>query len=341
MPMDTGLPTVGHIIWRWLESQGLDARRIFADHGLSEDDLQPQSRRVPSDTWERIFAAAQERTSDPCAGLNAAKCWHPSDLGALGYAWLASSTLRTGLQRMARYFSVVGQRLDLATRNTAQGLKISLQQKRPDPMLRAVATDFSMSVILDMCRTNFRVPLNPVEVTLRRPPPDCAGKYEEMYHCPVNYSDAEDGFTLAIADADRPLPTSNRQLAGVHDEILTQQLAALHRVDIVARCKTIILQNLTSGEISAEMIARELHMSPRTLTRRMESQGAQLQKLVDETRRELAERYFADPANSVSEVAFLLGFSQQSSLSRASNRWFGMPPQKYRSKRVGRSADAS
>ena len=66
-----------------------------------------------------------------------------------------------------------------------------------------------------------------------------------------------------------------------------------------------------------------------------------LQSLLDETRRDLAERYFADPRKSISDVAFLLGFSQQSSLARASKRWFGMSPKAYRAshpKRRGGSA---
>ena len=82
-------------------------------------------------------------------------------------------------------------------------------------------------------------------------------------------------------------------------------------------------------------------MSPRTLTRRLESKGTQLQQIIDDTRRALAERYFADPENSLSEVAFLLGFAQQSSLTRASNRWFGLPPKKYRAVQLNQSASSA
>lgn len=335
--MDTGLPTVGHMLWRWLELQELDAGRLFAARGLSKRDLQSQSERVPSDRWDEIFADASDRIADSCSGLRAAQCWHPSDLGALGYAWLASSTLRTAFRRMERYFAVVGERASLKTEDTPLGLKVILQQKRDDPTLRAFAADFAMSVILDMCRVNVHSPLRAAEVTIQRARPGCAERYTEFYQCDVHFSAAENSFTLALEDIDRLLPTSNRQLAGVHDQILTQQLAALRKDDIATRCTAIVMDNLTTGEISTEEIARKLHMSPRTLTRRLESQGTQLQKLIDEIRRELAERYFADPANSISEVAFLLGFSQQSSLTRASNRWFGMPPKKYRSDRIGQS----
>jgi AraC-like DNA-binding protein len=328
--MDTGIPTIGHVITRWLDLHGLDAQRLFAAQGLSPDDLRPHSRRVPSEKWERIIEGAFGQLTDHCAGLSAARCWHPSDLGALGYAWLASSTLRDGFQRMARYIKIVGQRVSLVAQDTPQGLCITLQQKRLDPMLAAEIADFSLSMLLDMCRVNAGTSLRPVEVTLKREMPDCVEAYADFYGCEVSFSAATDSFTLAVQDVDRPLPTANRQLAGVHDEILAQELATLQKDDIAARCKAILLEQLTTGEVSIDGVAKALHMSPRTLTRRLASQGTQLQSLLDETRRDLAERYFADPGKSISDVAFLLGFSQQSSLARAFKRWFGVSPKAYR-----------
>ena len=123
--------------------------------------------------------------------------------------------------------------------------------------------------------------------------------------------------------------------------MIVDRFTDLKRVHGLVERSKIDMENLTTGSISTERVARELHMSPRTLTRRLESKGTQLQKLLDETRRGLAERYFSNPDNSLSEVAFLLGFAQQSSLTRASNRWFGMSPKVYRSaqmQRLGSSA---
>jgi AraC-like DNA-binding protein len=339
--MDTGLPTVGHVIWRWLEFYDLDAERLFARQDLSRADLQSHSARVPSEKWEAIASDAKDQFDDECAGLNAARCWHPSDLGTLGYAWLASSTLRTGFHRMARYMKVVGERGSLSTQDTSLGFQAVFQQNRPDPVMRELIADFALSLMVDMARVNFGSALVPVEVTLQRQRPDCWKKYPNFYGCEVKFSAPEDSFTLNSMDVDRPLPSANKQLAGVHDRILMQQLAALDREDIVARCQAIILENLTTGATSTQRIARELHMSPRTLTRRLESKGTQLQQIIDDTRRALAERYFADPENSLSEVAFLLGFAQQSSLTRASNRWFGLPPKKYRAVQLNQSASSA
>ena len=332
---------MGHVIWRWLEIQGLDAERLFADQGLSRSDLQSHSQRVPSDKWEAIVSDALLSIDDACAGIKAVQCWHPSDLGTLGYAWLASSTLRTAFQRMSRYMRVVGERARLDTIDTPHGLKFTFIQHRSGNALREVIADYALSLMLDMARMNFGTSLTATRMTLQRAQPDCADAYTVHFGCAAQFSAAEDSFTLAFRDVDAPLSSANKQLAGVHDQILTQQLAALDRQDVVAQCQTIILEHLTTGTLSTESIARELHMSPRTLTRRLEAKGTQLQKVLDDTRRSLAERYFSDPENSLSEVAFLLGFAQQSSLTRASNRWFGMPPKKYRTNHLQRTTPPS
>lgn len=337
--MDNGLPTFGHVLWRWLQLYGLDAGASFARQGLTRLDIQPHSERVASEKWEGIVTDAMKQIEDSCAGLRAAGCWHPSDLGALGYAWLASSTLRTGFRRLERYLKIVGERASLSIQDSNRGLTVTLQQKRLDPELRATAADIIMSLIIDMCRVNAGSALRPVDVALQRRQPDCAKAYLDFYGCDTRFSAGEDSFTLAAHDVDTLMPGSNQQLTGVHDQILTQQLAALQRQDTATRCRALILENLTTGKISTEDIAKELHTSPRTLTRRLEEQGTQLQKLLDETRSELAGRYLSDPGYSISEVAFLLGFSQQSSLTRASKRWFGMSPKEYRYAHIRQSTN--
>ncbi len=197
-------------------------------------------------------------------------------------------------------------------------------------------------MLLDMCRVNAGTSLRPVAVTLKRERPDCAEAYADFYVSEACFSAATDSFTLAVQDADRLLPTANRQLAGVHDQILTRELATLQQDDIAARCKAALLELLTTGEVSIDGVAKALHMSPRTLTRRLAAQGTQLQSLLDETRRDLAERYFADPGKSISDVAFLLGFSQQSLWHGPSNDGSGCRPEPtVRRTRKGAAASLS
>lgn len=328
--METALSSTGHILWCWLELHGIEPGPLFEKHGVNRTVLRDPNQRVPTAAWDAIRRDAMRRIGDPCACLKAARCWHPSNIGVFGYAWLASATLRSALKRLERYSRLIGQSGGWELTSTPATLTATLLQTRADPFDRALATDMAMSIVTEMCRMNYGASLCAQEVTLRRAEPDCADSYRLFYGGRVRFSAPEDSFTLAARDADRPLPSSNRQIAGLHDRILVEQLATLEKENVVARCKAFILEHLTTGKVSLEEAAQALHTSPRTLTRRLEAEKTTFSALLDEMRRQLAERYLADSRHSISEVAFLLGFQQQSSFTRAANRWFNASPKEYR-----------
>ena len=328
----TSLATLGQIVARVLEMYGLDAPAMFARHGIDPALLANPNARIPSRTWSSLARDAAAHIPDPAFGLLAARCWHPSNLGALGYAWLTSSTLRTGLGRVVRYWRLLGEASSARLEESPAGLTIVLARPEADPVSSAVTVDFVTSLLVDMCRMNAGSALRPVAISLRRARPKHGETYRRHFGCPVHFSADEDSITLALRDVDRPLPSSNRQLAATLDRILTEQLAHLDKSDVVARCQARLLEQLCSGEVSEDVMAEQLHMSRRTLQRKLAEADLTYQKLVDDTRRDLAMRHLEDPRHSVTDVTFLLGFSQQSAFTRAFKRWTGMSPSDYRAR---------
>jgi AraC-like DNA-binding protein len=167
-------------------------------------------------------------------------------------------------------------------------------------------------------------------VTLKRARPDNWEVYPAHYGCPVDFGTEEDSFTLARGDVDAPLPSSNREIAATLDRILAQQLAQLDKTNVVARCQASLLEQLSSGELSEEDMAQQLNMSRRTLQRKLAEAETTYQQLVDATRRDLALRYIENPNQSITDITFMLGFSQQSAFTRAFRRWTGYAPTEYR-----------
>jgi AraC-like DNA-binding protein len=328
--METFLATMGQVFVRVVEMHGVDANALLREAGVDPAALRDPAARIPSTVWDGVGAKAAALIPDPAFALRAARSWHPSNLGALGHAWLASSTLRTGLERLQRYSRILGERAHLQLTDTRDGLRFAYDHRRRDPVLRAIGADFALSLVMDMCRMNYGATLRPMEVRLSRARVGDTEPYRHFYGCPIHFETNEDSFLLSRRVADEPLPTANRQLAGTLDSILTSQLAALDRNNIPARCKSSLLEEITSGEVSEGDMARRLHMSRRTLQRKLAESNTTYQKLVDDTRRDLALRYMEDPRNSITDVTFLLGFSGQSAFTRAFNRWTGMSPTAYR-----------
>ena len=103
-------------------------------------------------------------------------------------------------------------------------------------------------------------------------------------------------------------------------------LASLGSSDLMFRLRSKITDLLPSGAINQAMLARSLNLSIRSLQRQLKVEGMTFRQVIHDTRRDLAEYYLKDSTLCVSEVAYLLGYTEPSSFSRAFRRWTGDAP---------------
>ncbi|NMQ29555.1 AraC family transcriptional regulator [Candidatus Accumulibacter phosphatis] len=330
MTKESTLASSWLILFRLLEAHGVEAHTWLRELGMDPELARQPGARIPSWVVDVVIARAAAVIDDPAFGLAAAECWHPSNLGVLGYAWLSSSTLRQGLQRMQRYARIIGDRWGCRCVDETNGLRFVYDHNRSDLVVGHVMSDYSLALIVAMCRSNFARKLNPVRIFLRRPAPADPRPYQDFYACDVHFGADEDAFVLATADAEMPLRTANRELAAAFDAILAEQLAAHSKEDFISRCQVFLLKQLTSGEPRVDDLVNTLSMSRRTLQRKLREQGTSYHELLEETRYELAKNYLQESTKSVTEITFLLGFSEQGAFTRAFKRWSGAAPRDYR-----------
>lgn len=324
------LATIWLILSRLVELHGIDPQRFLRELGVAPETLRDVTARLPAHLADVAVEKASAQIPDPAFALRAAQCWHPSNLGTMGYAWLSSRTLHTGLKRMERFGRILGSRATYRCVEEPAGVRFAIDHGRGNTPLGYVIADFSLSIIVELCRTNFGSKLNPVAVDLRRPLPADPQPWRQFFGCAVQFGAAEDSFLLDLETADAPLPSANIPLANTFDAILTEQLASFFQDDLVSRCKAYLLRELTSGLPTAHELASALGLSHRSLQRKLHELGLTYRYVLDETRHELARRYLDDPGKSVTEIAFLLGFSEQSAFTRGFRRWSGMAPTAYR-----------
>jgi AraC-like DNA-binding protein len=147
----------------------------------------------------------------------------------------------------------------------------------------------------------------------------------------LRFGAASYAFVFADADLALPLHTANPRLAAVHESHLAQHIEELAATAPVStRARELIAQALPDGEPTRRTIASAMCLSERTLQRRLLGEASSYQALLDATRRELAERYLASRDVSLAEAACLLGFSGQTSFTRACRRWFAASPRRVR-----------
>ena len=327
---ESTLATIWLILLRLVELHGIDPQQFMQELGVQPQTLRDVQARIPSRQADVAFSNAARRIPDPAFALRAAECWHPSNLGTMGYAWLSSRTLHTGLKRLERFARILGNRFTYHTIEEPTGLRFVYDHGRGDAPVGHTMTDFSLSILIDMCRTNFGSKLNASDVHLRRAEPADPVSWQTFFGCDIQFGAADDSFLIDRKIVDTPLPSANIPMANTFDAILSAQFAAFFDSDTLSRCKAYLLRELTSGTPAIDDLAAALGMSQRTLQRKLAVLNLTYQNVLDETRHELSQRYLEDPTKSVTEIAFLLGFSEQSAFTRAFKRWSGISPSAYR-----------
>ncbi|MCY1296347.1 hypothetical protein D9M70_457300 [compost metagenome] len=249
-------------------------------------------------------------------------------LHAVGYALAASGTLMDFCRRLERYFRLV-----------SQVAKVSLTEVDGTVLLRfehlveisGETEDAFFGFLVRTMRLLYKPQFNPLRVEFRRPMPrEGAEPYEALIRAPVSFSQPAGLFVFDKADLMQNLSGSCPEMAQVSDGIVISYLARLDKSDVITGVTQKIIEFLPDGDCTRDKVASALCMSPTTLQLKLSQRGTNFQQLLDETRKELACSYLRQASRPVTEITFLLGFSDTSNFTRAFKRWTGLSPTDFR-----------
>jgi AraC-like DNA-binding protein len=315
-------------IARALEASGVDSSRIFRAFGIPKVPSSDPLARLPTTTMTRLYRACVDETNNPYFGLLVAKYIHLSHLHALGYALVASSTLMDYCRRLERYFRLV-----------SQVAKVSVLEEDDKVMLRVdyladisgETEDAFFGFLLYSMRLLYKPEFNPLRLELHRPMPhEGSTPYEALFRIPVIFSQANGLAVFAKRDMTQLLTGDCPELAQVNDNIIIGYLAKLDKSDVITGVTQKIIEFLPDGDCTRDRVASALCMSPTKLQLKLSQRGTHFQQLLDDTRKELACSYLRQASRPVTEVTFLLGFSDTSNFTRAFKRWTGLSPTDFR-----------
>lgn len=321
-------PLVG-MVWRTLEAYGHDPRHAIKGDVYQPDGVFRIGERIPRSTYNEILEKAVTMIKDPTVGLKSSKYLHPSHLGALGHAWLASSSLKTAIERAQRFSRMYDERIEIQVTEEAGALKVAYRADSSNP-ITDLAMDSNLACLLSLCRLNFGESLRPVYVHMRRKPPSDPRPWHDLFGVTVQFSQAENCLAIRSQDATKQLTGSSPMLVAMHEDVIKRQIAELDRSDVINRTLATIMEQLPSGDVSEVTVARALNMTTRTLHRKLAEKDQSFRSLLTSARKELVKRYLDEPAYSITEISFLLGYADTSAFSRAFRRWYGKSPTQAR-----------
>ena len=254
---------------------------------------------------------------------------------------MSCADLRSAFERLVRYLLILSDALTMTTTEDADTYRIDLVLfggERPIPRQRI---EFIFVTLIGFCRWISRSDVVPRAIELAYSAPRDVAPYRSVFRCPVSFDAQRNSLAFSCADMSLALPTSNPQLAELHERYAGEYLRHFDHAQTSYRVREAIVRRLPDGEPRRDEVAVELCMSERTLQRRLEEEKTSFVHLLDNTRRELADQYLGRLHLSLGQAAYLLGFADQSSFFRACRRWFKVSPGQYRNQLLHGATAAS
>jgi AraC-like DNA-binding protein len=306
--------------------------RLVKAFGVAGFDLLADTlpERVDHALVADILARAPEALGEECIGLRLAEEVEPTDLDILHYIARSSPTLPAAAEKLAAHIAILhdGLQLDLqAYDNGTVGIKFELPRDLLVPLAMA---ELVLGFALRLSRYLTGIEVSPAQVWFRNHAPRDKEPYRRFFGAPCLFD--QESYCIAVHPLvmSLPIPSADPALCELL-EMHARQMTASLRTDsgFCDQVRQIIVKQLSGGNPDISFVAKHLHMSPRTLRRRLEQEGATYQELLNELRVTLAKRYLDDRI-SVEDAAFLLGYSSSHAFRRAFKRYTGLAPLAYR-----------
>jgi AraC-like DNA-binding protein len=307
-------------------AEGLDVPALFTEVGLEMATLHDPEARLPSDKVNLLWHRAVTRSSNPIVGFVHLK---PTRFDIVSYAMMSSASLGGLLEQLARYVRIVNDVANVSLSEESEGYRCTLEllgHNVPVPWQRFA---YDILTFVSFCQWAANRDLRPLAVELASPISVELQSHCEALGIPVRFGALSNSVLFSHEDVRAPLPAAHKLLGAVLEKVVRERLHELDNAETSLRTRAVVVDALP-GEPRRAEVARVLGMSERTLHRHLEAEGTSFAKLVDDTRREMAEQYLGRRDLSLADAAFLLGFGDLSSLSRASKRWFGSSPRQHR-----------
>lgn len=318
------------VIVRYLLEHGQIAQDIENLLSCPISKLESEDFRLSFNHYKKLWQHAIQTTCNPALGLTLGCRFDEDEIGLVGHIFFSNATLESAIKQYQRYFCITNEAMYVELLTDENKAKLRFNSDN-DEFYYVPDIDRTIAAGLTRTREHLGHTLPIDAINLKHKPPSYSERYQQLLSCPVNFST---GYTEIVFDKkylSYKLPHKSSSLQKVLAKHLDQVLSKVSAKHKVSTCVAkLIKKRLATDSIDSEQIAKKLHMSRQTLYRRLNQENISFHELVERVRKERALFYLDQGDYSLSQIAFLLGFSELSAFSRAFKRWTGVSPGKYK-----------
>lgn len=312
------------LIKQVISSEGA-ARTLKDTTGIDPEKLDYPDSSVTLEQHIALWSRAVVLSGDPAFALRPFEVIDPLGQGFINRIARYSADIREALYHWIQYNSLEFQEQQIQLHEDDHTVSITLSPG--DISYHSVhIAEHTLATFVHHARMLSEVDIHPVQVRFFHKKPDYADEYDKMFECPVLFSQTEHSLHLPKEVLNLPVKSHDPFMLSLLKNFADKRRKQAEQAE-TTRDKVIkyLVMNLSGNRLNADSAAEYLNISRSTLLRRLKDEGTTFKELFDYTRKELAQSYLKQD-HTISEIAYLLGFSEPSAFQHSFKRWFGVNP---------------
>ena len=319
-------------VTKFIKRFGGDADRVFGEAGVDPESIGNPTAGLGLKSFCTLFESASRNTGNGNFGLWFGNQFLPNDLGLWGYTAITAPNMAAALDNLTTLFRFHQQCSMLRlSRTTDDMMLLEYQVRDPQIIERRQDAELSLGMFLNVFRHCHGPHWRPEEIHFEHPKPESSQEHQKAFDAPIFFNQKTNAIMFTDQALHQKMPTCDLKLMTIM-QICLESLGTGTPLNqnLTDRIRNMVRIKLPEGCPTLEQIADALHMSTSAIQRNLAWDGLSYTDLLEETRRNLAEMYLRQRNLSLSEIAYLLGYSELSAFSRAFRRWSGSSPRAYR-----------
>ena len=312
-----------------LQELGIPVPLLLQNAGLPPGLLDQPRIIVTTEELFALWRAIGQASPKPGIGLELGTEVRAENFDPIALAALSTASFGEAMRQMARYKQLSCPE-EIIHQTDDSEWSIQFRWLLANDTEPEVLTDLCFAWVLCVARHGTGTSLTPLRLELAR-----RLAHEKIlrrhFGCPIVFGSARNAIVFRASDAALPFVTRNAELLAMLAPQFDQELKQRKdQESFPERVRATIQRNLAGHRPKMQDVARELHMSSRTLQRRLQDAGYSFQQVLEEARHQLARHYLNTSLLELNETAYLLGYEDSSSFVRAFRIWEGVPPAHWR-----------
>ncbi|MDX2309115.1 MAG: AraC family transcriptional regulator ligand-binding domain-containing protein [Hyphomicrobium sp.] len=318
------------VVTDYLQTRGIRAEVVLRSFDIEVSSILCDNAKIPLRTFADILELSAALLKDDAFGLHLAEATGREPLPLLHYITSNAPTLRASLHAKSRYIGLMTRRYAVSYVEHRNGARLTWRLS-DDLCSQRQFIEYLVGMLVVRVRRQTLRSWHPPRIGVCYADPAHTDELIRILGSKLNFGgeDVSIDFDPDILDA--PLQNADPELYRELEAYARSLLGLpVELNDFRSIVMDQIARRIATDDTTETRIAAELGTTPRTLQRKLMEAGTNFRTLLDETRMEMARHFLTNTDLPLTEIAFMLGFSELSSFSRAAHKWFGMTPGKLR-----------